>query len=217
MVDDKLKIQIGAIFLAIGTIILIILLIPNTPDLGEAMPILIIFGMLLPPAGYGLLMAGLSYRNKGIMLIINGIVFMIPMWINGIILIDNPIQWMDLVTIIFIILHLFLAFIFIFPGIYLIYTNLANPKLEYNVYLLGWTIGISILTLISTTIVTAVGGAIASEAHDINFRLYFFRNFGYCLGLGFLVSSLLIGLGYVFAGAGVTGTSVPTGASLPVS
>jgi hypothetical protein len=217
MVDDKLKIEIGAIFLTIGTILLIILLMPNTPDLGESMILLIIFGMLLPPAGYGLLMAGLSYRNKGIMLIINGIVFMIPMWINGIILIDNPIKWMDLVTVIFIILHLFLAFIFIFPGIYLIYTNLPNPKLEYNQYLLGWTIGISILTLICTTIVTAVGGAIASEAHYINFRTYFFHNFGYCLGIGLLISSLLISLGYVFAGAGVSGASIPSGASLPVS
>lgn len=217
MVDDKLKIKIGAILLPIGVIMLTILLIPFTPDLGAGMALFIPFSFLLTPAGYGLLMAGLSYRNKGIMLIINGLIFMLPMWIHGIILIDNPIRWMDLVTIIYIILHLFLGFIFIFPGIYLIYTNMPNPKLEYNPYLLGWTIGISILTLICTTITTAVGGAIASEAHDVNFRAFFFHNFGYCFGVGFLISSLLICLGYVFAGADISPASVPTGASLPVS
>ena len=111
----------------------------------------------------------------------------------------------------------FLALIFIFPGIYLIYTNIPNPKTEYNSSLLGWTIGISILTLICTTLVTVVGGVIATSAHDMNFRVYFFRNFGYCLGVSFLISSMLIGLSYIFRGAGVSGASVPSGASLPTS
>ncbi|MFX1323194.1 MAG: hypothetical protein ACFFAQ_16285 [Promethearchaeota archaeon] len=216
--DDKLKIKLGAIFLSIGIITLVIFLTPaQIPDLGATVLFIIVCLIFLPPVGYGLLMAGLSYRNKGIMLIINGIVFMIPMWIHGIFLIGNPIQWMDLITIIYIILHLFLALIFIFPGIYLIYTNIPNPKTEYNSSLLGWTIGISILTLICTTLVTVVGGVIATSAHDMNFRVYFFRNFGYCLGVSFLISSLLIGLSYIFRGAGVSGASVPSGASLPTS
>ena len=216
--DDKLKIKLGAIFLALGIITLVVFLTPvQIPDLGAGVLFIILCLIFLPPVGYGLLMAGLSYRNKGIMLIINGIVFMIPMWIHGIFLIGNPIQWMDLITIIYIILHLFLAFIFIFPGIYLIYTNIPNPKIEYNSSLLGWTIGIAILTLICTIIITAAGGAIVTSAHDMNFRVYFFHNFGYCFGLGFLISSLLIGFGFIAVGAGISGASVPSGTSLPVS
>lgn len=214
--DNKLKIKLGGILLAIGVLVITFAFIPGFYVPGEISPILSIF-LIFNPIGYGLLMSGLSYRNKGIMLIINGIIFMVPMWIHGIILIDNPIPWMDLVTIIYIFLHLFLALIFIFPAIYLIYTHMPSPKTQYNNSLVGWTIGISILTLICTTIVTMAGGAIATSSHDINFRSYFFHNFGYCLGLGFLLSSLLIGFGYLLRGAEVHGYSLPSGASLPTS
>lgn len=218
--DDKLKITLGIIFSAVGISIYLIFIglaaIPGF-QMPPAMFIIFNISLFLPFVGYGFLMSGLSYRNKGIMLIINGIIFMVPMWIHGIILIDNPIPWMDLVTIIYIILHLFLGLIFIFPAIYLIYTHVPSPKTQYNNSLLGWSIGITILTLICTTIVTVAGGAIATNSHDIDFRYYFFHNFGYCLGLGFLLSSLLIGFGYLLQGAEVHGYSLPSGASLPTS
>ncbi len=218
--DDKLKIKLGAIFLAVGVLTLVIALGPaQIPGfyIPESIALILTIFIFLPPVGYGFLISGLSYRNKGIMLIINGIIFMIPMWVHGIILTDNPIPWMDLVTIIYIILHLFLVLIFILPGIYLIYTSMPTPKIELKSTFLGWYIGITILTLICTTIVTAAGGVIATSAHDIDFRVYFLHNFGYCLGLGFLLSFLLIGFGFIAAGAGVSGASVPSGTSLPVS
>ncbi|MFX1316963.1 MAG: hypothetical protein ACFE9T_13965 [Promethearchaeota archaeon] len=219
--DNKLKIKLGAIFIGVGiTIFLIIIGSAQIPGIQMPQGIIIIYmiSISLPFVGYGFLMSGLSYTNKGIMLIITGIIFMLPMWIHGtILLVNQPIAWVDLIIAIYITLHLFLMLIFIFPAIYLIYTHIPSPKVQYYSPLVGWSIGITILTLICTTIVTTAGGAIATSSHDIDFRDYFFNSFGFCLGLGFLLSNLLIGLGYILQGAGVSGYSIPSGASIPTS
>ncbi|MFX1408828.1 MAG: hypothetical protein ACFFA6_00630 [Promethearchaeota archaeon] len=215
--DNKLKIKLGIIFLGLGVgFLLIIIGLASVPRLQIPIP-LVIFE-IFPFVGYGFLMSGLSYKNKGIMLMVTGIIFMLPMWIHGTVLLVNPtIAWVDLIIAIYITLHLFLALIFIFPAIYLIYTHIPSPKIQYYSPLVGWSIGITILTLICTTIITTAGGAIANSSQGVNFRDYFFNSFGYCLGLGFLLSNLLIGLGYILQGAGVSGYSVPSGASIPTS
>jgi hypothetical protein len=78
---------------------------------------------------------------------------------------------------------------------------------------MSWLVGITIMTLFCTTVITAAGGAIATSRLELNFRSFFYDNFMSCLGLGFLAGLLLIGLGIISVKAQVSGASVPMGPS----
>lgn len=163
--------------------------------------------------GYGLLLKGLSYINRGIALIISGLCFIIPLLVFSVLTNNSTIPWADLIITIYLILLVFCIFIFILPGIYMIYVSFEPTQIEYSGRLLSWLVGVTIATLVCTTIIIAAGGAIASSRPGVDFRSFFYQNFMICLGFGFLACNLLIGLGILLVKADVSGTSVPMGPS----
>lgn len=202
-----MKIKIGGILLAIGALIFFVQI------LVKIQPMSFIISIVMSLVGYGYLLKGLSDRNRGIALIISGLCFIIPLLVYIAITSNSTLPWKDLIITIYLILICFSTLIFVLPGIYLIYYSFNSDNKKYHGRLMSWLIGITIMTLFCTTVITAAGGAIATSRLELDFRSYFYDNFMSCLGLGFLAGLLLIGLGILSVKAQVSGASVPIGPS----
>ena len=129
----------------------------------------------------------------GICLICGGMFIIIPLLVSISNIIINPARpWADLIITFDLWFIFFCILIFVLPAIYLMYTSRLSSPIKYNGPALAWYIGITILTLICIIIITLAGGVIAESSHGTDFRTYFYHNFGYCLGIGFLFSLLVI-------------------------
>ncbi|MFX1571561.1 MAG: hypothetical protein ACFFB0_02350 [Promethearchaeota archaeon] len=136
----------------------------------------------------------------GICLICAGLFIIIPLliWISNNII--NPARvWADLAITISLWFIFFSFLLFILPAIYLIYTSKTSPIIKYKRSVLAWFITITILTFLCLIIITLAGGTIARASDGTNFISYFYQNFGFCLGLGFLFSFFIICLGLITA------------------
>lgn len=160
--------------------------------------------------GYILLYKGLSKRNRGIMLNLTGLIYTISILILSISLIDNPaIEWPDLIITYYIIAIIFYCLVFIIPGGYMISSSMPSSKTKYNHTKLSFYVGIVIMVFISTVIIIAVGGAIATSTNpELNFRDYFFQNFFYFWIWGIGLSFLLFCFGFILTKANISGTSL---------
>ncbi|MFW9876712.1 MAG: hypothetical protein ACFFG0_26760, partial [Candidatus Thorarchaeota archaeon] len=199
----EMEIKIGGILLTFGVLTFFIQLLVEIQTIG------LIISIIATLVGYGYLLKGLSYMNRGLALIISGLCFIIPLMVYSILTSNASIAWADLIITIYLILLVFCILIFILPGIYFIYYSFESDTKEYHGRLLSWLVGIIITTLFCTTIILVAGGAIVSSRPEVDFRSFFFMNFMTCLGLGFLVGILLIGLGILSVKAQVTGASIP--------
>jgi len=205
--EQDAKIKIGIILLIVGILTFFVQFLVRVPTMGLMISIIMTF------VGYGFLLKGLSYRNRGLAFIISGLCFIIPLVVYISITSNSSIPWADLIITIYLILIFFSILIFILPGIYFIFYSFESDKKEYHGRLVSWIVGIIIMTLFCTTIFTVAGGAIASSRPGVDFRSFFNQNFMVCLGLGFVVGLLLIGLGILSVKAQVSGASVPMGLS----
>jgi len=205
--EQDMKIKIGGILLIIGISTFFLQFLFVLYGFGP------IISIIMALVGYGYLLKGLSYRNRGLAFIISGLCFIVPLVVYISITNNTAIAWADLLITIYLILIFFCILIFILPGIYLIYVSFESAKIEFNGRLLSWLVGITITTLFCTTIIIVAGGAIASSRPGVDFRSFFYQNFMICLGFGFLVCLLLIGLGILSVRAQVSGASVPMGLS----
>jgi len=142
----------------------------------------------------------LKRKLGGICLICSGLLIIIPLLVIISNIIVNPtIPWADLAITINLWIIFFCVLIFILPAIYLIYTSKPLPIVIYNGSALAWFVTITILTLICIVIITLAGGRVARSSQGIDFTTYFYGNFGYCLGLGFLFCFLVICFGLITA------------------
>lgn len=205
--EQDAKIRIGSILLIVGILTFFVQFLVMVQPMGLMISIIMTF------VGYGYLLKGLSYRNRGLAFIISGLCFIIPLVVYISITSNSSIPWADLIIRIYLILIFFCVLIFLLPGIYFIYYSFESDKKEYHGRLVSWIVGIIIMTLFCTTIFTIAGGAIASSRPGVDFRSFFNQNFMICLGLGFVVGLLLIGLGILSVRAQVSGASVPMGPS----
>ena len=205
--EQDAKIRIGSILLIVGILTFFVQFLVMVQPMGLMISIIMTF------VGYGYLLKGLSYRNRGLAFIISGLCFIIPLVVYISITSNSSIPWADLIIRIYLILIFFCVLIFLLPGIYFIYYSFESDKKEYHGRLVSWIVGIIIMTLFCTTIFTVAGGAIASSRPGVDFRSFFNQNFMICLGLGFVVGLLLIGLGILSVKAQVSGASVPMGPS----
>jgi len=134
----------------------------------------------------------------GICFISGGLFIIIPLLVSISKIIVNPAKpKADLVITINLWFIFFCFLIFILPAIYLIYTSKPSFNMMYNGSVLGWFVIISILTLFCVLIITLAGGTIARASEGKDFITYFYQNFGYFLGLGFLFCFLVICLGLI--------------------
>lgn len=205
--EQDIKIKIGSILLIIGISTFFLQFLFVLFGFGPIISIIMVL------VGYGYLLKGLSYRNRGLAFIISGLCFIVPLVVYISITSNIGIAWADLIITIYLILIFFCLLIFFLPGIYFIYYSFESDKKEYHGRLVSWLVGIIIMTLFCTTIFTVAGGAIASSRPGVDFRSFFNQNFMVCLGLGFVVGLLLIGLGILSVKAQVSGASVPMGPS----
>jgi len=205
--EQDIKIKIGSALLIIGISTFFLQFLFVLSGFGP------IISIIMALVGYGYLLKGLSYRNRGLAFIISGLCFIVPLVVYISITNNSAIVWADLLITIYLILIFFSILIFILPGVYFIYFSFESDKKEYRGRLISWLVGIVIMTLFCTTILTVAGGAIASSRPGVDFRSFFYQNFMNCLGLGFLVGILLIGLGILSVRAQISGTSIPMGPS----
>jgi len=135
----------------------------------------------------------------GCICLLCGVLFIIITLLVSIsaIIINPDKSWVDIIITIDIWFIFFWIIIFIFPAIYLIYASKPSVNMIYNGSALGWFVTITLLTLFFILIITLAGGTIAKASEGKDFITYFYQNFGYCLGLGFLFSFLVICLGLI--------------------
>ncbi|HDZ17714.1 hypothetical protein LCGC14_1004740 [marine sediment metagenome] len=170
--EQDTKIKVGIILIIGGISALFILLIAAIYSPG------IFISMVVTLTGYGFLLKGLSYRYRGLALIISGLFFIVPLIVTISLLTSSTvIIWADLFISIYQILIFFCILIFILPGTYLILVSFESANIGYHGRLLSWYVGITIMTLFSTTIVIVAGGVIASSRPGVDFRSFFLPKF----------------------------------------
>ena len=116
------KIIIGIILLAIGAIFYLFIIITGATSGEIGVSVLIPYlGSLFLIPGYLCLYYGLSLRNRGIMILITGLLLILPCVIFiGVLLIDPFLAWVDLIIAIYTMFIVMWIIIFILPSVYMI-------------------------------------------------------------------------------------------------
>ena len=194
------KIIVGSILLLIWAIFFIVLLFFGRGSEEFYLNIFMVyFVCIFAIPGCLVLYYGLSYPERGIMLIITGFLLSLPLIIFTISLLIDPILvWTDLVITIYIMLMILWVLLLLIPGIYIIYATNPKKDRKYSKNILRYHFVTVSLTFIGITLFNLIAYQM-SLAYDpgVTFRDTFFANFWIAIPIGFLLGIGLLALGWI--------------------
>jgi len=191
------KIIIGVILLAIGAIFYLFIIITGATSGEIGVSVLIPYlGSLFLIPGYLCLYYGLSLRNRGIMILITGLLLILPCVIFiGVLLIDPFLAWADLIIAIYTMFIVMWIIIFILPSMYMISSGRLSDKIKYNKKILRYYLLAIGVILVGMWFYLGIFGLIADSA-GTDFRTFFFQNIWISIPIGIVIGPIIVAVAW---------------------
>jgi len=180
MINDRTKRIVGIVLLIIGLIGLISL--PFTFKTIMLSFLMLLISVILLPLGFASLYNGLSFQNRGILLIILGVIFLsITMF-----LIIGYVRYVDPLIVLSIVNITFWVLLFIIPGILKIIQKTDSNETFMFIDALA----------ASTTLCMLIYAIVINNMTQSNFLNLYFTYFWYVLGGGFIFCLIIIAIAF---------------------
>ena len=188
----KKKSIVGIILLIMWVIFFIfILIISGAEEIGVNVLIPYLLAIFAIP-GYFCLYYGLSLRNRGIMLLISGLLLIFPLVIFiAALLVDPFIVWADLIIAIYTMFIVMWIIMFILPSVYMIYSGKLPDNPKYNKKILRYYIAAIAVILVGMWFYLGIFGLIAESA-GTDFRSFFFQNIWISIPIGVVLGPIIV-------------------------
>ncbi len=191
----KKKSIVGIILLIIWVIFYIYILITGADEIGVSVLLLYLGGIFAIP-GYFCLYYGLSLRNRGVMILISGLLLIFPLVIFiAVLLIDPFLAWSDLIIAIYTMFIVMWIIMFILPGVYMISFGRLPDKTKYNKKILRYYIAAIVVILVGMWFYLDIFGLIAGSA-GTDFRSFFFQNIWISIPIGIVIGPIILAVAW---------------------
>ena len=148
--------------------------------------------------GYLCLYYGLSLRNRGIMILISGLLFILPCVIYiAMLLIDPFLAWTDLIIAIYTMLIVMWIIIFIIPSVYMINSGRLPDNTKYNKKILRYYLAAIMVILVGMWFYLGIFWLIA-ESSGTDFRSFFFQNILISIPIGMIIGPIIVVVAWEF-------------------
>lgn len=193
----KKKSIVGIILLIIWVIYYCYVIITGANEIGVNVLIPYFAGIFAIP-GYLCLYYGLSLRNRGIMILISGLLLILPCVIFiAMLLIDPFLAWTDLIIAIYTMFIAMWVIIFIIPSVYMISSGRLPDNTKYNKKILRYYLAAIVAILVGMWFYLGIFGLIAESA-GTDFRSFFFQNIWISIPIGMIIGPIIVVVAWEF-------------------
>ena len=193
----KKKSIVGIILLIIWVIFYCYVIITGADEIGVNVLIPYFAGIFAIP-GYLCLYYGLSLRNRGIMILISGLLLILPCVIFiAMLLIDPFLAWTDLIIAIYTMFIVMWVIIFIIPSVYMISSGRLPDNTKYNKKILRYYLAAIVAILVGMWFYLGIFGLIAESA-GTDFRSFFFQNIWISIPIGMIIGPIIVFVAWEF-------------------